>query len=164
MGRFINADALVSTGQGVLGNNMFAYCLNNPAVRVDIAGRSGQYIDLTDQDKDEDGIPDEPGYSPHSGDGSQVNEQTAPTYPQNPYDFNPKGLERREHVKPGQGSNGGVFKWYYPGDKRPIFEWDEDWKIGSHYHAMEVEWGGSHSGDHLWPGAAIEEPWRSRFF
>ena len=30
LGRFINADALVSTGQGVLGNNMFAYCLNNP--------------------------------------------------------------------------------------------------------------------------------------
>ena len=30
IGRFINADALVATGQGLLGNNMFAYCLNNP--------------------------------------------------------------------------------------------------------------------------------------
>ena len=30
MGRFINADTLVSTGQGVLGNNMFAYCANSP--------------------------------------------------------------------------------------------------------------------------------------
>ena len=30
MGRFINADAYASTGQGVLGNNMFAYCNNNP--------------------------------------------------------------------------------------------------------------------------------------
>ena len=30
VGRFINADSLVSTGQGILGNNMFAYCLNNP--------------------------------------------------------------------------------------------------------------------------------------
>lgn len=29
-GRFLNADVYVSTGQGVLGNNMFAYCLNNP--------------------------------------------------------------------------------------------------------------------------------------
>ena len=29
IGRFINADGLVSTGQGVLGNNMFAYCENN---------------------------------------------------------------------------------------------------------------------------------------
>ena len=26
MGRFLNADALVATGQGLLGNNMFAYC------------------------------------------------------------------------------------------------------------------------------------------
>ena len=28
--RFINADGLVSTGTGVLGHNMFAYCENNP--------------------------------------------------------------------------------------------------------------------------------------
>jgi hypothetical protein len=68
------------------------------------------------------------------------------------------------HVEPGKGSNGGIIKWYYPGEKVPIFEWDEDWKKGSHYHAMEVEWGGVHSGDHLWPGTPIEEPWRSRFF
>ena len=38
MGRFLNADALVSTGQGTLGNNMFAYCLNNPVVLVDPSG------------------------------------------------------------------------------------------------------------------------------
>ena len=31
MGRFINADAFTSTGQGLLGNNMYAYCGNNPA-------------------------------------------------------------------------------------------------------------------------------------
>jgi RHS repeat-associated protein len=37
-GRFINADALVSTGQGILGNNMFAYCRNNPVSRKDAAG------------------------------------------------------------------------------------------------------------------------------
>ena len=39
-GRFINADGLVSTGQGVLGNNMFAYCLNNPANGTDDDGFS----------------------------------------------------------------------------------------------------------------------------
>ena len=37
-GRFINADALVSTGQGLLGNNMFAYCLNNPVLLYDPYG------------------------------------------------------------------------------------------------------------------------------
>ena len=38
MGRFINADALVSTGQGILGNNMFAYCNNNPVMYNDPCG------------------------------------------------------------------------------------------------------------------------------
>ena len=37
VGRFLNADALVSTGQGLLGNNMFAYCLN----KAIYAGSSG---------------------------------------------------------------------------------------------------------------------------
>ena len=40
MGRFLNADALVSTGQGILGNNMFAYCGNNPVSRIDSTGSS----------------------------------------------------------------------------------------------------------------------------
>jgi len=38
MGRFVNADAFASTGQGVLGNNMFAYCNNNPINFVDPSG------------------------------------------------------------------------------------------------------------------------------
>ena len=38
MGRFINADAYIATGQGTVGNNMFAYCLNNPVNMVDFAG------------------------------------------------------------------------------------------------------------------------------
>ena len=37
-GRFINADGLLSTGQGVLGYNMFAYCMNNPENMVDFDG------------------------------------------------------------------------------------------------------------------------------
>jgi len=38
IGRFINGDGYVSTGQGVLGNNMFAYCGNNPVNRADPTG------------------------------------------------------------------------------------------------------------------------------
>ena len=38
IGRFINADAFVSTGQGFLGMNMFAYCLNNPVMLTDHTG------------------------------------------------------------------------------------------------------------------------------
>ncbi len=36
--RFLNGDGYVSTGQGVLGNNMFAYCGNNPMNNYDPYG------------------------------------------------------------------------------------------------------------------------------
>ena len=38
MGRFLNADGLVSTGQGLDGNNMFAYCNSNPIGYIDNNG------------------------------------------------------------------------------------------------------------------------------
>ena len=38
VGRFINADGFTSTGQGLLGNNMYAYCLNNPISFADSLG------------------------------------------------------------------------------------------------------------------------------
>jgi RHS repeat-associated protein len=37
-GRFISADVLLSTGQGVLGHNAYAYCLDNPVQGVDPDG------------------------------------------------------------------------------------------------------------------------------
>ena len=40
MGRFISADAYTSTGQGVLGNNMFSYCGNNPIIYFDPSGNT----------------------------------------------------------------------------------------------------------------------------
>ena len=42
MGRFINADAFTSTGQGLLGNNMFVYCGNNPTNNRDAHGNRYQ--------------------------------------------------------------------------------------------------------------------------
>ena len=36
--RFINADNYPTTGQGLTGNNMFAYCGNNPVIRTDAQG------------------------------------------------------------------------------------------------------------------------------
>ena len=38
IGRFISADVYLSTGQGVLGHNAFAYCLNNPVNMSDDSG------------------------------------------------------------------------------------------------------------------------------
>ena len=37
--RFLSADTYVSTGQGILGYNMFAYCLNNPINNKDFSGK-----------------------------------------------------------------------------------------------------------------------------
>ena len=46
MGRFINVDAFASTGQGIIGNNMFAYCLNRPTSLADNTGtRCVAYFD-----------------------------------------------------------------------------------------------------------------------
>ena len=39
--RFINADSCITTGQGFLGFNMFAYCLNNPIKYTDNGGEFG---------------------------------------------------------------------------------------------------------------------------
>ena len=47
MGRFLNADVYVSTGQGILGHNMLAYCNNNPVNFSDPTGTFLIEITLT---------------------------------------------------------------------------------------------------------------------
>lgn len=50
IGRFLNADAYTSTGQGILRNNMFAYCGNNPANRSDPTGLFwGSFLDWLEE-------------------------------------------------------------------------------------------------------------------
>ena len=56
-GRFLNADAFAATGQGLLGNNMFAYCRNNPVCRVDITGMMD--MSCLDDEHDKDLFPDD---------------------------------------------------------------------------------------------------------
>ena len=45
MGRFINGDAFASTGQGILSNNMFAYCNNNPVNMIDTNGYWAEWFE-----------------------------------------------------------------------------------------------------------------------
>ena len=52
MGRFINADEFTSTGQGLLGNNMFAYCLCNPTNGCDPCGTCFHRLDFWNDCKD----------------------------------------------------------------------------------------------------------------
>ena len=40
IGRFINADRYASTGQGIIGCNMFAYCINEPISLCDSRGNT----------------------------------------------------------------------------------------------------------------------------
>jgi len=47
IGRFLNADAYASTGQGVLSNNMLCYCLNSPINAYDPNGMIS-FWDITD--------------------------------------------------------------------------------------------------------------------
>ena len=54
LGRFISPDAFASTGQGILGNNMFAYCLNNPVSFIDESGclpRDTYMVEISGQTK-----------------------------------------------------------------------------------------------------------------
>ena len=44
LGRFINSDIAVSTGQGLIGVNTFAYCGNNPVSRSDNGGAAWETI------------------------------------------------------------------------------------------------------------------------
>ncbi len=44
MGRFISSDIYACTGQGLLGNNMFAYCGNNPVSRADTGGEFWNFV------------------------------------------------------------------------------------------------------------------------
>ena len=69
MGRFINADALASTGLGILGFNMFAYCRNNPASRVDVSGYIDEEVDLDGETKD-DLFPEPIGGGTSGGEGT----------------------------------------------------------------------------------------------
>ena len=46
MGRFISSDSYTSTGTGVLGYNMFAYCNNNPVMLIDGNGDFPKLMDF----------------------------------------------------------------------------------------------------------------------
>ena len=50
IGRFINADVYVSTGQGLGGYNMYAYCRNEPVFRRDSLGTEDVCVTNTEDD------------------------------------------------------------------------------------------------------------------
>ena len=70
VGRFINQDKYLSTGQGILGYNMYAYCRNNPINRKDVDGDAD--MDIFDSDTRDDLFPGtDGGIGHHRVDGPQ---------------------------------------------------------------------------------------------
>ena len=63
-------------------------------------------------------------------------------------------------------------------NKQAVFEWNEDYKYGSHYHVMPfgsnkhtgvhyhiIPFNGSDHGNmHYWPGLVVPEPYNSLYF
>ena len=44
VGRFINADSQLNTSLGVVGANLYVYCLNNSVNMIDVIGKYPQFI------------------------------------------------------------------------------------------------------------------------
>lgn len=214
VGRFINCDSYVSTGQGILGTNMFAYCANNPIVNYDPSGQmhikcaglgggmpayagSGgggggvtvpvNLPNITLQDaavlvlttvivglgtealREEQFIYRATTKSIAKSEAQAIavantDDKKQAYFPANPYNFHPKGLVMKVCVDIGSGKNGGIIKWFLPGTRAAIFEWNEDFKYGPHYHTMMIEWEGKHMGLHYLPNTPVPEPWNSMFF
>ena len=74
-------------------------------------------------------------------------------FPYNPSSFNPFGLRREKY---SGGGNGQIWKWFEVNTM--IFEWDEDYKVGRHYHIL------SYNGNHYWPNSEVPEPYATRYF
>lgn len=58
-------------------------------------------------------------------------------------------------------------QWTLPNTNIAIFEWDEDYLRGSHYHVMLPSWKGKHISDqhgYEQAGDFVPEPWRSTYF
>ena len=201
MGRFINADAFASTGQGVIGNNMFTYCLNNPVSNTDHAGTYSfayyiddpfswmhmQYggggtaaaealtivlgvavgtaigmvvVDTASRPAEEEKDAKDEAVSITQTAGSRHQEY----FPSNPLDFAPQGLVPKVYVNIGEGK-GGIIKWEIPGTAIAIFEWNEDFLNGPHYHVMHETWKNKHLDPHHYrAGDPVPEPWNTLFF
>ena len=60
--------------------------------------------------------------------------------------------------------NGKIIQWIDPVSGKNVFEWNKDFRQGSHYHALPIEWDNKHKGTHYYPGSPIPEHWNSIYF
>ena len=198
-GRFINADGLVSTGQGILCHNMYAYCENNPINFKDETGTELSLASLIsivvvavaiiftaiipDSNTESSAgqlIEDAVDFGTNinkdiaSRVASRTKSKTAKTntktttekkdnqivFPENPLDFNPKGLISKYE----KGTKNGGFWYWKTLSGIVVFRWDEDIKNGSHYHILPLKKGDDGYQAHYWPLTSVPEPFATIFF
>ena len=82
-------------------------------------------------------------------------------FPLNPYEFMPVGLIMSAY--PGT-KNGRIIQWKDPITKVIMFEWDEAFDQGPHYHALIDKKLGLHDGNHYLPGDKVPEPLNTIYF
>ena len=103
-----------------------------------------------------------PAAYPNNPDNKDETKKRQEYFPDDPNLFMPIGLVRRDY--PGT-DNGSFIKWTLPLLKKEvIFEWDEDFVNGSHYHVMLPGDNGKHNGTHYYAGDPVPEPWNTLFF
>ena len=146
VGRFINADGFTSTGQGLFGNNMYAYCLNNPISYTDPSGRASQRVFVESQTEgaiifqESIGNPERIPYKPskknsNSAGGAIIDKKVPPDHP----DYKPpKGGPRWVKV-PNSSKYGWLAKngdIWIPNNKMHGGEgWVVQPRHGEHSHA-----------------------------
>ena len=190
IGRFINADVYVSTGQGVLGNNMFAYCNNSPVQKKDIGGtipsdtlipHYNQYdysygggggpvivsgylleklIDRLSAVSMTTRSQDKEDERVEVGTLSKTSDPPV-LFPSDPNDFNPIGLIKVR--RPGT-KNGAFISWIDPLEKTEVFRWDENpnYPNGPHYHINNPIY--QIAKVHFYPNTAVPEPYATIYF
>ncbi len=141
IGRFINVDAFITTGQGILGLNMFAYCLNNPIIYSDPTGeyalcihlRSSSNCKYCKQDRERIAamadVGSDSNYRPYKGKPGST--YTAPNGDTRTYGADGTPIHDYDHDDHGNPKN-------HPHDQNGGH--NHDWKDGSRGPAYSVRW------------------------
>ncbi len=158
VGRFINADTLVSTGQGILGYNMFAYCNNEPVFQKDSQGTEPESV----ENKDDNDLLDELVGKPSGGGsvkikginsnkGGTINHKR-PTVIEAPESSNPTQMKKADAVDAWDDYLGNQQTNYNPykgvNDPNRIFSSDGTRSIRFGNHEMD-SWGTSKAHFHF---------------
>ena len=171
VGRFINADAYVSTGQGLLGSNMFAYCRNNPVSRKDATGTDDISVTVDDDDNplDDCGVYHRGGgaggggnssFTSSASNGGKVNNSSQSYGGQKRTNTNSNGVGSfRNNLQKATGQNGeGQHAHHvYPKSMAPDFK-----KIGIEVNDVDNgAWWEAHS--HLQNSYEYNQWWKAFF-